>query len=63
MADNDDRRRAAVKCERCGAIGIAHVWPDGTHRPLGQSAFCECDDPALRELEDDLDADDGLSRR
>ena len=60
MGDNDDRdrRRAAVKCESCGAIGIVRIWPDGTRKPLGQSAFCDCDDPTLRELEEDLDAGD-----
>lgn len=61
MADNEDRRRAVAKCEGCGTIGIVHVWPDGTRKPLGQSTFCECDDPTLRELEDDLDTPDGLS--
>ncbi|MDQ2051958.1 hypothetical protein RBH26_15880 [Natronolimnohabitans sp. A-GB9] len=60
MGENDDRRRAAAKCIHCGAIGIVHVWSDGTCKPVGQSAFCECDDPQLRELEDDLDADDEL---
>lgn len=60
MVANDERRRAAAKCERCGTIGIVHIWPDGTYRPVGQTAFCECDDPPLCELEEDL-ADDEVA--
>ncbi|WP_086009976.1 hypothetical protein [Natronolimnohabitans innermongolicus] len=58
MAENDNRRRAAVKCERCGTIGIVYVWPDGTRKPLGQSTLCECSEPTLRELEEELEGDD-----
>lgn len=57
VVETDERRRAAARCEGCGTIGIVHVWPDGTRQPLGQSAFCECDEPTLRVLEDDR-ADD-----
>ncbi|WP_121744753.1 hypothetical protein [Natronorubrum halophilum] len=58
VVENGERRRAAAKCERCGAIGIVQIWPDGTHKPLGQTAFCDCGDPTLRVLETDLEAGD-----
>ncbi len=58
--DEDEKRRAAAKCECCGEIGIVQIWPDGQRKPLGQSAFCDCSDPPLRVLEEDLDAGDDL---
>ncbi len=58
--EENEKRRAAAKCERCGEIGIVQIWPDGQRKPLGQSAFCDCSDPPLRVLEEDLDAGDDL---
>jgi hypothetical protein len=55
VCEHGEKRRAAAKCERCGAIGIVQVWPDGTLKPLGQSALCECEDGTLRVLETDPD--------
>lgn len=58
VGNNDDKQRAAAKCERCGEIGIVQIWPDGDLQPLGQSNFCDCESPALQVLETDLDHDE-----
>lgn len=60
VVEHDERRRAAAKCAGCGRIGIVHVWPDGTRKPLGQTTFCDCPDPTLRLLEEDREAGDDL---
>ena len=60
VVEHDERRRAAAKCTGCGEIGIVQVWPDGTRQPLGQTDFCDCDDSALRLLEEDREAGDDL---
>ncbi|QSW98890.2 hypothetical protein J0X25_16115 [Haloterrigena alkaliphila] len=56
MVENGERRRAAARCARCGRIGIVYVWPDGTRKPLGQTAFCDCDEQTLRLLEEEREA-------
>jgi hypothetical protein len=54
VAKDDEKRRAAARCERCGAIGIVQIWPDGTLKPLGQSTICDCEESTLRVLETGL---------
>lgn len=58
VGEHGDKRRAAAKCTRCGAIGIVRIWSDGTFKPLGQSDLCGCDDDALRALESDSNPDE-----
>ena len=53
MVSADDTRRAAAKCDNCGAIFAARVLPDGTIRPIGQRESCSCDETSLRLLEGD----------
>ncbi len=56
--DNDEKQRAAARCEQCGAIGIVKRQSDGTLKPLGQPTLCDCPDGTLRVLETDPDTDD-----
>ncbi|SEQ06649.1 hypothetical protein SAMN04489841_1204 [Natrinema salaciae] len=58
VGNNDDKQRAAAKCDHCGEIGIVQVRPDGSFQPLGQSDFCDCEPSALQVLETDLDHDE-----
>ncbi|WP_180841276.1 hypothetical protein [Natrinema sp. YPL30] len=58
VGNNDDKQRAAAKCEQCDEIGIVQIWPDGSLQPLGQSNFCDCASPTLAVLATDLDHDE-----
>nr|WP_254523674.1 hypothetical protein [Natrinema caseinilyticum] len=58
MGSHDDEQRAAATCKRCGEIGIVQVLSDDSLLPLGQSTFCDCDQPMLEVFETDPDADD-----
>ena len=53
MASEDDLTKAAVKCDNCGTIVAARVWPDGTIRPIGRGDRCSCDEASLRILEEE----------
>jgi len=53
--DNNDKQRAAAKCDHCGEIGIVQIWPDGSLQPLGQSTFCDCESSKLQVIETDPD--------
>ena len=53
MASEDDLTKAAAKCDNCGTIVAARVWPDGTIRPIGRGDRCSCDEASLRILEEE----------
>ncbi|WP_193565092.1 hypothetical protein [Natronorubrum aibiense] len=56
LVENDDeKQRAAAKCDRYGEIGVVQILPDGSLQPLGQSSVCDCDSATLHVLETDSD--------
>ncbi|EMA36662.1 hypothetical protein [Halobiforma nitratireducens] len=50
MAGDNEKRRAAARCDDCGSIGLVRIWSNGRIEPVGGRDICDCADPDLRIL-------------